>query len=142
MPALCNHAVDGLIKKHEQNKNTLPDSLLRKTVLAYLYTPAQIETVLEKYPQSLLTARNFYWIIPRRWLGTSQNIQRMTLAAYWIRASTIATPTGRGIPERNSGMGSGNWELAQARNSQSEKEQFDGDKPSMGDNAEFKCQQA
>ena len=35
-------------------------------------------------------------------------------------------------------MGIGNWELAQARNSQCEKEQFDGDKPSMGDNAEFK----
>lgn len=59
MPALCNHAVDGLIKKQEQNKNTLPDSLLRKTVLAYLCTPAQIETVLEKYPQSLLDCPEF-----------------------------------------------------------------------------------
>ena len=37
-------------------------------------------------------------------------------------------------------MGNGNWELAQARNSQCEKEHFDGDKPSMSDNAEFKCQ--
>ena len=72
MPALCNHAVDGLIKKYEQTnnviigsfvhlyKNTLPDSLLRKTVLAtYLCTPAQIKTVLEKYPQSLLDCPEF-----------------------------------------------------------------------------------
>ena len=72
MPALCNHAVDGLIKKYEQTnnviigsfahlyKNTLPDSLLRKTVLAtYLCTPAQIETVLDKHPQSLLDCPEF-----------------------------------------------------------------------------------
>ena len=65
--ALCNYAVDGLIKEYEQTnnviigsfahlyKNTLPDSLLRKTVLVtYLCTPAQIETVLEKHPQSFL----------------------------------------------------------------------------------------